>query len=177
MKIVNQFDHVTTGHISQYLKRKYDLKINCSKALIEAGFDLEKDENEPSLVYVKKATTRNKTSNRDQIQNKVEEKPLLFQFAYFPNFLNTLQELSNITQKDFGETEIIFYFLIYLNILSSFTKIKAILILLLIIKTKQKHALIQDCTAQVFFQYLHTLKSRKMEDIFLENFVLMEIEF
>ena len=41
-------------HISQYLKRKYDLKINCSKALIEAGFDLEKDENEPSLVYVKK---------------------------------------------------------------------------------------------------------------------------
>lgn len=33
-----KFDHVTTGHISQYLKRKYDLKINCSKALIEAGF-------------------------------------------------------------------------------------------------------------------------------------------
>ncbi|ECK2571691.1 DUF3825 domain-containing protein [Campylobacter jejuni] len=96
-----KFDHVTTGHISQYLKRKYDLKINCSKALIEAGFDLEKDENEPSLVYVKKATTRNKTSNRDQIQNKVEEKPLLFQFAYFPNFLNTLQELSNIAQKEF----------------------------------------------------------------------------
>ncbi|MDN2724061.1 hypothetical protein PAJ18_00830 [Campylobacter coli] len=29
-----KFDHViTTGHISQYLKRKYDLKINCSKAL------------------------------------------------------------------------------------------------------------------------------------------------
>ncbi|TEX94706.1 hypothetical protein ELQ11_09895, partial [Campylobacter sp. US50a] len=43
----------------------------------------------------------NKTSNRDQIQNKVEEKPLLFQFAYFPNFLNTLQELSNIAQKEF----------------------------------------------------------------------------
>lgn len=40
-------------YISQYLKRKHDLKINCSKALIEAGFDLEKDENEPSLVYVK----------------------------------------------------------------------------------------------------------------------------
>lgn len=60
------------------MKRKYDLKINCSKALIEADFDLEKDENEPSLVYVKKATTRNKTSNRDQIQNKVEEKLLLF---------------------------------------------------------------------------------------------------
>ncbi|EKH5381938.1 hypothetical protein O8L87_001977, partial [Campylobacter coli] len=96
-----KFDHVTTGHISQYLKRKYDLKINCSKALIEAGFDLEKDENEPSLVYIQKATTRNKASNRDQIQNKVEEKPLLFQFAYFPNFLNTLQELSNIAQKEF----------------------------------------------------------------------------
>lgn len=63
-------EHVTTGHISQYLKRKYDLKINCSKALIEAGFDLEKDENEPSLVYVKKATTRNKNLNREQARNK-----------------------------------------------------------------------------------------------------------
>lgn len=41
-------------HISQYLKRKHDLKINCSKALTKVGFDLEKDENEPSLVYVKK---------------------------------------------------------------------------------------------------------------------------
>lgn len=57
-------------HISQYLKRKHDLKINCSKALIETGFNLEKDENEPSLVYVKKATTRNKTSNREQARNK-----------------------------------------------------------------------------------------------------------
>lgn len=46
-------------HISQYLKRKHDLKINCSKALIETGFNLEKDENEPSLVYHIKHSFKN----------------------------------------------------------------------------------------------------------------------
>ena len=42
-------------HISQYLKRKHDLKINCSKALTKVGFDLEKDENEPFFSLCEKS--------------------------------------------------------------------------------------------------------------------------
>ena len=63
-------EHVTT--ISQYLKRKHDLKINCSKVLTKAGFNLEKDENEPSLVYVKKLPQE----TRLQIVSKLEIKIL-----------------------------------------------------------------------------------------------------
>lgn len=102
----SKFKNITTGHISQYLKRNYNLKINCNKELTEMGFILKKDENEPSLIYVKKSEENIKSLKPDQksIQNKVEDKktsPLLFKFAYFPNFINTLQELSNITQKEF----------------------------------------------------------------------------
>lgn len=65
-------EHVTTGHISQYLKRKHDLKINCSKALIEAGFDLEKDENEPFFSLCEKSYQE----TRLQIVSKLEIKIL-----------------------------------------------------------------------------------------------------